>query len=68
MELTVLVEQAAETLDLVVQKVLEEAVMLVLAAALVEAEAVLMVSIFKILFQDHTLSLPEAAAVVGVVV
>jgi hypothetical protein len=40
----------------------------VVVTALVEAEAVLMVSIFKILFQDHTLSLPEAAAVVGVVV
>tara|TARA_R100000005_G_scaffold70844_1_gene38397 strand:+ start:290 stop:718 length:429 start_codon:yes stop_codon:yes gene_type:complete len=57
------VGQAAATLDLVVQKVPEEAVMLVLVVHLVAVVVALMAFIFKILFQERISLLPVAVVV-----
>ena len=55
-------------LDLVVQKVLEEAVMLVLAVHQAAVVAALMAFIFKILFQERISLLPVAVVEVAEVV
>ena len=67
-ELMVSVGQVAATLDLVVQKVLEEAVMLVLVVHQAAVVAALMAFIFKILFQERISLLPVAVVEVAEVV
>ena len=62
-ELMVSVGQAVPTLDLVVQKVPEEAVMLVLVVHLAAVVVALMAFIFKILFQERISLLPVAVVV-----
>tara|TARA_Y100000015_G_C2328218_1_gene59913 strand:+ start:59 stop:475 length:417 start_codon:yes stop_codon:yes gene_type:complete len=62
------VGQVAATLDLVVQKVLEEVVMLVLAVHQAAVVVALMAFIFKILFQERISLLPVAVVEVAEVV